>query len=212
MTTMSSTGAAVNFQGEARVALRGAGLAWIVMGLLTLLAAWNISQGLHRRLVGIRPDQITVPVLIVELVFGLALICAGIFPGVTDGPHMSASDWAISGSSARSFSSFLFSRSPSCRSPWGTARFGWRIPDGGAAMPPRRAWEGGDHDERTGLPLITCLGIGPVAGLLLGFVFGWLMTAFMVIAGLKTRHGALRHLRGLLSAACRWVPARCSAG
>ena len=45
---------------------------------------------------------------------------------------------------------------------------------------------------------ITCLAIGPVAGFLLGVVFGWLVTAFMVIAGLD-RHGiSLSLLRGLL--------------
>ena len=130
-----------------------AGLAWIVMGLLTLLTAWSMSD--YASIDGwwefVR-IEITVPVLMLELVFGLALICAGIFAWRMRqiGPHMSASDWAIPGSSARSLSSFPFSRSPYCRSPWGTARSGWRIPDGGAATPPRRAWEGGIRGERTG--------------------------------------------------------------
>ena len=44
---------------------------------------------------------------------------------------------------------------------------------------------------------ITCLSIGPVAGLLLGFVFGWLMTAFMVITGL-VRNGILLFFFGAL--------------
>src|SRR5271165_1674520 len=80
MTTMSSTGAAVNFQGEGRAALRGAGLAWIVMGLLTLLAAWSMSQfaAIDDWWVSVR-IKITAPGLMLELVFGLALICAGIF-------------------------------------------------------------------------------------------------------------------------------------
>ena len=44
---------------------------------------------------------------------------------------------------------------------------------------------------------ITCLSIGPVAGFFLGFVFGWLMTAFMVIAGL-VRNGILLGFFGAL--------------
>ena len=44
MMMMTSTRPKYDFGGEARVALRGAGLAWIVMGLLTFLAAWSMSD------------------------------------------------------------------------------------------------------------------------------------------------------------------------
>ena len=77
---MTSTRHKDDLGGEARVALRGAGLAWIVMGLLTLLAAWKLSD------FGTITDwweffwiKLTVPGRMLVLVFGLALICAGIF-------------------------------------------------------------------------------------------------------------------------------------
>ena len=69
-------------------------------------------------------------------------------------------------------------------------------------MPPRWAWRGRSRRANWIAAAITCLSIGPVAGFLLGFVFGWLMTAFMVIAGL-VRNGILLcffgHLFGGLS-------------
>src|SRR5271165_1674787 len=80
MMMITSTRPKDDLGGEARVALRGTGSAWIVMGLLTLLAAWSMSDydtiGDWWESVRIK---ITVPVLMLVLVFGLALIYTGNF-------------------------------------------------------------------------------------------------------------------------------------
>ena len=200
MTTMSSTGAAVSFQGEARVALRGAGLAWIAMGLLTLLAAWSMSDfGNITDWWELVRIKITVPVLMLELVFGLALICAGIFA-------WRCARWAayvglglgylwLVGAIVFLLPFFplaVLSIALGHRALW-------------LANPRRRRGNaatmgmGGGGARRADwiAAAITCLSIGPVAGFLLGFVFGWLMTAFMVIAGL-VRNGILLFFFGAL--------------
>ena len=190
MTTMSSTGAAVNFQGEARVALRGAGLAWIVMGLLTFLAAWSVSDfGNITDWWELVRIKITVPVLMLVLVFGLALICAGIFA-------WRCARWAAYVGLGLGYL-------------WLVGAIVFLLPVFPLAVPsialghralwlanPRRRrgdaatmGMGGRGTRRADwiAVAITCLTIGPVAGFLLGFVFGWLVSAFMVVSGLESR-------------------------
>ncbi len=173
--------------------LRGAGLAWIVMGLLTLLAAWSMSDfGNITDWWELVRIKITVPVLMLVLVFGLALICAGIFA-------WRCARWAayvglglgylwLVGAIVFLLPVFplaVLSIALGHRALW-------------LANPRRRRGNaatmgmGGGGTRRADwiAAAITCLSIGPVAGLLLGFVFGWLMTAFMVIAGL-VRNGIL---------------------
>jgi hypothetical protein len=169
------------------VALRGAGLAWIVMGLLTLLAAWLISDydtsDAWWEWVSVR-IKITVPVLMLELVFGLALICAGIFA-------WSCARWAAYAGLGLGylwlvgaivlllpvFPPAVLSLTLGHRALW-------------LANPRRRRGDaastgmGGGGSRRADwiAAAVTCLAIGPVAGVLLGLVFGWLVTAFMEVA------------------------------
>jgi hypothetical protein len=168
-------------------------LAWIVMVLLTLLVAWSMSDnGTIPVWWGFFWIKITVPVLVLVLVFGLALICAGIFA-------WRCARWAayvglglgylwLAGAIVFLLPVFplaVLSIALGHRARW-------------LANPGRRRGNaatmgmGGGGTRRADWisAAITCLSIGPVAGLLLGFVFGWLMTAFMVIAGL-VRNGIL---------------------
>jgi hypothetical protein len=181
MTTMSSTGAAVNFQGEARAALRGAGLAWILMGLSTLLMATCIGE----------PDTIlikpTVPVIMLVLAFGLALISAGIF--AWRGARIAAYvGLGLGYLSLLAAIAFLYVFIPLAvlsivlghRALWLAAhprQRGDADAVGAGGVESRRAdWTAA---------AIARLAIGPLAGMVLGFVFGWLATSIMVVARLE---------------------------
>jgi hypothetical protein len=199
MTTMSSTEAAANFQGEARVALRGAGLAWIVMGLLTLLGAWSMSDfGNITDWWELVRIKITVPVLMLELVFGLALICAGIFA-------WRCARWAayvglglgylwLVGAIAFVLPVFplaVLSIALGHRALW-------------LANPRRRRGDaatmgmggGGSRRADWTAAAVTCLAIGPVAGVFLGVVFGYLVTTFMYVARQKHSFYGLGYIYG----------------
>ena len=189
--------------GEARVALRGAGLAWIVMGLLTYLYVWSRSDfGNITDWWELVRIKITVPVLMLVLVFGLALICAGIFAwrcarwaayvGLGLGYLWLVSAIAIL---LPVFPPAVLSIALGHRALW-------------LANPRRRRGDaatmgmGGGGSRRADwiAAAITCLAIGPVAGSFLGVVFGWLVTTFMEVARQKGSFYGLG------------VPARCSAG
>jgi hypothetical protein len=185
---MTSTRPTDDLGGEARVALRGAGLAWIVMGLLTLLAAWSMSDydAIYDWLEFVR-IKITVPVLMLESVFGLALICAGIFA-------WRCARWAayvglalgylwLVGAIAILLPVFplaVLSIALGHRALW-------------LANPRRRRGDaatmgmGGGGSRRADwiAAAITCLAIGPVAGFLLGLVFGGVVTTFKDVARQK---------------------------
>ncbi len=180
--------------------LRGAGLAWIVMGLLTFLAAWSISDfGNVTDWWELVRIKITVPVLMLVLVFGLALICAGIFA-------WRCTRWAAYVGLGLGYLWFV------CAIVFVLPFFPFAVLS--IALGHRALWlanprrrrgngatmgMGGGGTRRADwiAAAITCLSIGPVAGLLLGFVFGWLMTAFMVIAGL-VKNGILLVFFGAL--------------
>ena len=198
------------------MALRGAGLAWIVMGLLTLLAAWSMSDydTIDDWWEFVR-IKITVPVLMLELVFGLALICAGIFA-------WRCARWAayvglglgylwLVGAIVFLLPVFplaVLSIALGHRALW-------------LANPRRRRGDaatmgmGGGGIAASGLDR----GCGHVprhrsrGGLIPGSGFRVSGDGLDVRSPAKTQLlRARRNLRGLSSAACRWVPARCSAG
>ena len=138
------------------------------------------------------------PVLILVLVFGLALICAGILRWCCQMGRICRPRTGLSLARGRqSFSSFRFSRSPSCRSPWGTARSGWRIQGGGRGDAATMGMGGGGSRRADWIAAaVTCLAIGPVAGVFLGVVFGYLVTAFKYIARQKHSFYGLGEIYG----------------
>jgi hypothetical protein len=201
MMMMTSTRPTDSLGGEARVALRGAALAWIVIGLLTLLAAWNLSD------FGTITDwweffwiKLTVPGLMLVLVFGVALICAGIFA-------WRCARWAAYVGLGLGYLwlvsaiVFLLPVFPLAVLSIALGQRALRL-----ANPRRRRGDaatmgmGGGGSRRADwiAAAITCLTIGPVAGFLLGFVFGWLVSAFMVVAGLEGRGLGLEMIGGAL--------------
>ena len=197
---MTSTRPEDDLGGEARVALRGAGLAWIVMGLLTYLDVWSRSDfGNITDWWELVRIKITVPVLMLVLVFGLALICAGIFAWrcarwaayVGLGPGylwlVGAIVFLVQFFPLAVLSIALGHRALWLGNPRRRRRNAATIGMGG----------GGTRRDDWIAAAITCLSIGPVAGFHLGFVFGWLMTDFMVIAGLL-RNGILLSFSGAL--------------
>ena len=181
------------------MALRGAGLAWIVMGLLTFLAAWNLSD------FGTITDwweffwiKLTVPGRMLVLVFGLALICAGIFA-------WRCARWAayvglglgylwLVGAIVFLLPVFplaVLSIALGHRALW-------------LANPRRRRGDaatmgmgvGGSRRADWIAAAVTCLAIGPVAGVFLGVVFGYLVTAFKYIAQQKHSFYGLGEIYG----------------
>ena len=196
---MTSTRPTDDLGGEARVALRGAGLAWIVMGLLTLLAAWNLSDN------GTITDwweffwiKLTVPGRMLVLVFGLALICAGIFA-------WRCARWAAYVGLGLGY-------------PWLVGAIVFLLPVFPLAVlsialghralwladPRRRRGDaatmgmggGGSRRADWTAAAVTCLAIGPVAGVFLGVVFGYLATAFMYVARQKHSFYGLGEIYG----------------
>ena len=182
MTTTSSNGAGVKLAGKARVALRGAGLAWTLMGLWTLFMLAIMGE----------PDTIpiepTVPLILLVLAFALALIGAGIF--AWRGARLAAYIglglsylWLLA---VLAFVAYLFiplallSIVLGHRALWLAAHRRHRGHGGPAdagALESRRAdWTAG---------ALACLAVGPWAGAVLGFAFGWLAMSIMVNARLE---------------------------